>query len=169
VSEDSRQLDEARARAGDLVSLLDILGEAVDADVIERAALVPLSPEAVQAVFNLGCLALMNMDTITAILAGCCSEERIAMFASLGPVMSVPKVPARRPRRPSRPRPTAADRARLATEWLADGLPVESRRVRDPQGPRPDDPAGAPAAGGSGDRVSDVPPRHRGLTRAEGE
>jgi hypothetical protein len=89
--------DGARARAGDLVAMMDALGTAVDAEDIERAALVPLSPEAVQAVFNLGCLALMNMDTITAILAGCCSEERIAMFANLGLVVSAPKAPARRP------------------------------------------------------------------------
>jgi hypothetical protein len=57
----------------------------------------------------------MNVDALTAILAGCCSEERIAMFANLGPMMSAPKAPVRRPRRP---RHTAADRARLATEWL---------------------------------------------------
>jgi hypothetical protein len=65
--------------------MIDALGTAVDAEVIERAALVPLSPEAVQAVFNLGCLALMNMDALTAILMGSCSQERIAMFAHLWP------------------------------------------------------------------------------------
>jgi hypothetical protein len=113
MGEDSRQLDEARARAGDLVSLLDILGEAVDGEMIQRAALVPLSPTATQAVFDLGCLALINMDALTAILAGCCSEERIAMFASLGPMMSAP-TPVRRPRRP-----TAAERDQAAAAWLA--------------------------------------------------
>lgn len=111
------RIETAKVRAGDLIALIDTLGTAVDAEDIERAALVPLSPEAVQAVFTLGCLALMNLDTLTAILAGCCSEERIAMFARLGPMMSVPKVPVRRPRRP---RPTAAERrAQAATAWLA--------------------------------------------------
>ena len=42
--------DGARARAGDLVSLIDALGTAVDAEVIERASLVLLSPEATQVV-----------------------------------------------------------------------------------------------------------------------
>src|SRR6266446_7570142 len=41
--------------------------------------------------------------------------------------------------------------------------------MEDRQGPRPDDPPVGPATGGSGDRVSDVPPRHRGLALAGGE
>jgi hypothetical protein len=76
-------LDAARGRAAALVSLLDLLGEAVDAEVIQRAAFVPRSPEAAQAAFNLGCVVLMNMDALTAILSGSCSKERIAMFANL--------------------------------------------------------------------------------------
>jgi hypothetical protein len=80
-----RDIDTARGHAAALVSLIDALGTAVDAEVIERAALVPLEPEAMLAAFNLGCLVLMNLDALTAILTGSCSKERIAMFANLGP------------------------------------------------------------------------------------
>jgi len=75
--------DGARARAGDLVAMIDALGADVGVEDIQRAALMELTPEATQAVFNLGCLALMNMDALTAILSGSCSKERIAMFANL--------------------------------------------------------------------------------------
>jgi hypothetical protein len=117
VSEDSRQLDEARARAGDLIAMIDALGADVGVEDIQRAALIELTPAATQAVFNLGCLTLTNMDCMAAILSGCCSEERISMFANFFRPMpeSAPKALARRPRRP---RLTAADRARAATEWL---------------------------------------------------
>jgi hypothetical protein len=113
MSDNTPDIDTARGRAAALVALIDALGAGVDAEVIERAALVPLTDQAAQAAFNLGCGILMQMDTLTAILMGACSE-RIAMFASLGP--SAPKALARRPRRP---RPTAAERDQAAAAWLA--------------------------------------------------
>jgi hypothetical protein len=57
----------------------------VVAEVIHAASLVSLTDQAAQAVFNLGCVVLMNLDALTAILTGSCSQERIAMFADLGP------------------------------------------------------------------------------------
>ncbi len=77
--------DEARARAGDLVAMIDALGADVGVEDIQRAALIELTPEATQAVFNLRSLVLMNLDALTAILMGSCSQERIAMFAHLWP------------------------------------------------------------------------------------
>jgi len=85
VSDNTPDIDTARGRAAALVALIDALGADVDAEVIERAALVPLTDQAAQAAFNLGCGILMQMDTLTAILTGFCSQERIAMFANLGP------------------------------------------------------------------------------------
>jgi hypothetical protein len=107
MSDNTPDIDTARGRSAALVALIDALGAGVDAEV------VPLTDQAAQAAFNLGCGILMQMDTLTAILMGACSE-RIAMFASLGP--SAPKALARRPRRP---RPTAAERDQAAAAWLA--------------------------------------------------
>ena len=107
------RFDEARARAGDLVALLDLLGH-VTAEDIQRAALVPMSPAAMQAVLNLGHMIGMHHDALTAILAGRCPAEWIATFSNVAWPMSAPKPrPRRRPRRPRRP--TAAERA---TQWL---------------------------------------------------
>jgi hypothetical protein len=92
-----KNVDDARVRAGALVGLIDLLGQGVVAEDIERASLVPLTDQAVQAAFNVACALLMNLDCLTAILGGCCPEERIAFFASLVP--SALKAPAR-PRRP---------------------------------------------------------------------
>ena len=109
------RLDEARARAGDLVALLDLLGQDVTAEDIQRAALVPMSPEAVQAVLNLGHMIGMHHDALAAVLNGRCPAEWIAMFANV----VWPSTPKAQPRRRPR-RPTAAERrAQAATEWLA--------------------------------------------------
>jgi hypothetical protein len=113
----AERLDEARARAGDLVALLDLLGQDVTAEDIERAALVPMSPAAMAACLNLGHMVLMNLDSLAAVLNGHCPAEWIATFANVAWPMSAPRV---RPRRPRRPRPTAAERrAQAATAWLA--------------------------------------------------
>jgi len=76
--------DEARARAGDLIAMIDALGADVGVEDIQRAALIELTPAATQAVFNLGCLTLTNMDCMAAILSGCCSEERISRLRYRG-------------------------------------------------------------------------------------
>ena len=94
MSDNTPDNDAARGRAAALVSLIDLLGETVDAEVVQRAAFVPLAPEAMAAAFNLGCLVLMNLDALTAILRGSCSKERIAMFANLGP-STTPRAGAR--------------------------------------------------------------------------
>jgi len=56
MSDNTPDNDAARGRAAALVSLIDLLGETVDAEVVQRAAFVPLAPEAMAAAFNLGCL-----------------------------------------------------------------------------------------------------------------
>ena len=94
------RLGEAESRASALVSLIDALGADATAEDIERASLVPLLPAAAQAAFNVAVLALMQMDTLAAILAGSCSEERIEMLANfVWPMSAAPKARARRPRR----------------------------------------------------------------------
>jgi hypothetical protein len=88
------RLDEARARAGDLVALLDLLGQDVTAEDIQRAALVPMSPAAMQAVLNLGHMIGMHHDALTAILAGRCPAEWIATFSNVAwPMSAPPSVP----------------------------------------------------------------------------
>jgi hypothetical protein len=61
------------------------------AAAIRAAALVPMSFEVTQAVFNLGCMVLMHSDAMAAILAGRCSEEQVTMFANVVWPMSEPK------------------------------------------------------------------------------
>jgi hypothetical protein len=100
----SERLEEGWVRASALVSLVDALGTSVDADDIQAAALVPLSPAGVQAALNISSMILMNMDSLAAVLAGSCPEDLLAVFANV--VWSEPRP---RPRRPRRPRPTAPE------------------------------------------------------------
>jgi hypothetical protein len=111
----AERLECARSRGSALVALIDTLGVDVDAEAIQRAALIALSPAGVQATFNVAVLALIQMDTLAAILAGCCDEGRIAMLANMSWPESTPKV---RPRRPRRSRPAAAERDHAAAAWL---------------------------------------------------
>jgi hypothetical protein len=114
----AERLECAWARCGALVQLIDARGMDVGAEDVQRAALVPLTDQAAQAAWNLAVRVLVDMDALTAVLAGYCPKDLVAMFANWP---STPKAQPRR--RPRRPRPTAAERrasaARRAAEWLA--------------------------------------------------
>jgi hypothetical protein len=72
------RLDAARVRASALVSLMDALvGVDVGVEDIQRADLFQLSPAGVQATLNVAYMALMQMDTLAAILAGACSGRDV--------------------------------------------------------------------------------------------
>jgi hypothetical protein len=81
VDQDQQKLEAAKRSASSLVSVIDLLGEAVTPTDIQRAALVPLSPLAVQAVFNLACAALANLDGVAAVLAGRCPDQVLELLA----------------------------------------------------------------------------------------
>ncbi len=99
TSSDQQRLDLAKRRAATLVSLIDLLGQPVDAETIRKAALVPLSASAVQAAANLAQLAIANLDGVAAVLAGQVPAEVIAHFANvpwpepipdMGPAVNAP-------------------------------------------------------------------------------
>jgi len=83
TSSDQQRLDLAKRRAATLVSLIDILGQPVDAATVRKAALVPLSAIAVQAAANLAYLAIANLDGVAAVLAGQVAPEVLADFANV--------------------------------------------------------------------------------------
>ena len=78
-----QRLEEAKRRAATLVSLIDILGQPVDASTIQEAALVPLSAIAVRAAANLAHLTIANLDGVAAVLAGQVPAEVLAHFADV--------------------------------------------------------------------------------------
>jgi len=80
---DQQRFEEAKRHAATLVSLIDILGQPVDAATIQKAALVPLSPAAIQAAANLAYLAIANIEGVAAVLAGQVPADVIAHFASV--------------------------------------------------------------------------------------
>ena len=80
---DQQRFEEAKRRAATLVSLIDILGQPVDASTIQKAALVPLSEIAVRAAANLAYLAIANIEGVAAVLAGQVSAEVLAHFADV--------------------------------------------------------------------------------------
>jgi hypothetical protein len=99
TSSDQQRLDLAKRRAATLVSLIDLLGQPVDAATIQKAALVPLSPTAIQAAANLSHLAIANLDGVAAVLAGQAPAEVLAHFADVPWPAGTPDMsPAAQPR-----------------------------------------------------------------------
>jgi len=106
-----QRLEEAKRRAATLVSLIDILGQPIDAATIQKAALVPLSEIAVRAAVNLSHLVIANLDGVAAVLAGQVSAEVLAHFADVPWPEPTPDMsPASRPdlSEPSAPATEAA-------------------------------------------------------------
>jgi hypothetical protein len=108
----AERLEEARSRTSTMLAVAAALGAAIGPEEISRAALVPLPPVGEFFAAALAHRALESFEAVARILAGLGDNQVIAPFMD---VDSTKMLPTHRPRRP---RPTAADRARQATEWL---------------------------------------------------
>ena len=109
----AERLEEARSRASKMLALAHVLGAVIEPAEIQEAALVPLPPAGAFIGAVLINCAGRNFEGVARILAGLGDERALATF--MGEVDSPKALPA--PRR--RSRPTAADRARRAAEFLA--------------------------------------------------
>jgi hypothetical protein len=105
------RLEEARQRVSDMLAVAAVLGAEIGPEEISRGTLVPILPIGELIAAMLANLALRSFEGVARILAGLGDDRAIAMIDST--------IPALPPHRPRRSRPTAADRARRATEWLA--------------------------------------------------
>jgi hypothetical protein len=111
----AERLEEARSRASKMLALASALGAEVGPEEISRAALVPIPPIGEFLAALMANAALRYFEGLARIIAGLGDDRVIAPFM-VDEVDSTKMTPARRPRRP---RPTAADRARAATEWVS--------------------------------------------------
>jgi hypothetical protein len=107
----AERLEEARQRVSDMLAVAAVLGAEIGPEEISRAVLVPIPPVAEFFAELLANSARRDLEAAARILAGLGDDRVIARFMADEVV-----VPAHRPRRP---RPTAVERARQATEWLA--------------------------------------------------
>ena len=108
----AERLEEARSRASKMLALAHALGTEIGPEEISRAALVPIPPVGEFLAALLANSALKYFEGLARVLAGLGDDRVIAMYQIDASKMT-------RVRRPRRPRPAAAERARLATEWLS--------------------------------------------------
>jgi len=107
----------ARQRVSDMLALADVLGAEIGPEEIRKAALVPVSEVATRFAVMLAACARENLEAIARVLAGLGDDAIITLI--MKGIDSIDSIKVARVRRPRRPSPTAAERARLATEWLS--------------------------------------------------
>jgi hypothetical protein len=105
------RLEEARQRVSDMLAVAAVLGVEIGPEEISRAVLVPIPPVAEFFAELLANSARRDLEAVARILAGL-GDDKVLAMAEVDPTKMVPV------HRPRRPRPTAAERARRATEWL---------------------------------------------------